>query len=545
MSSAGVPSLADEAFEIVLDADPFTATLYGLRDRDAAVPNLTEAGEQHLRGRCLAVADRLEAVVPGSADESITQAAAVWELRSLARVLACRPAELLAEQINGPQHQVLHWSVPRVTLGNTDHAEQYLQRLAQLDVYLDTGARRLRTATAAGRTGVARNVRRAIEQIDDGLASDLADLRRPAPPDASPAFVRRRDAVIEDTVRPALVRYRSTLAEDVLPHARPDERAGLAHLDDEEETYAALVARHTSVDRDAGAIHQIGLDCVARIREEMAELGAAVLGTNDADAIIERLRTDPALRCRSADDIVDVARAAIRRGINAAPRWFNRLPSAPIELEVMPDDQARHTPPHYIPPSEDGSRPGRYMLSALDPQHHTRPDVESTAFHEGVPGHHFQLALSLELDLPRIRKFVEATAYVEGWALYAERLADEMGLYGSPVDRLGMLIGESFRACRLVVDTGLHLLGWPRDQALAFMSANTPLQRATLDSEIDRYIASPGQALGYMIGSLEITRLREQASQRPVSEFHDVVLTNGVLPLSVLEQAVAAWMAGP
>ena len=535
-------ALAEEAFELVLDTDPFMATLFGIRDRDDQLPDLSEEGEEDLRRRCVAMVQRLAATAPASPDEEVTQAAAVWELRTQARVLATRPAELLAHQMAGPQHQVLQWSIPRVTLAEPAHAEQYLQRLVGVPAYLDTAAQRIRGGSAAGRTGVARNIDRAISQIDDGLGTGMAELRE-VDLAGDPSFAARRDALLDSTVAPALARFREAL-RDVLPAGRDDEHAGLAHLPGEEETYAAHAERQTSTALRPQRIHEIGRAVVAQVRDELADLGGQVLGVADADAAIRQIRNDPNLRCRSAADIVEVSRAAIERGMAAAPGWFNRLPSAPLELHVMPDAQAEHTPAHYIPPSQDGSRPGRYLVNALNPQAHPQPGVETTAFHEGVPGHHFQLALSMELDLPRIRRFVEGNAYVEGWALYAERLADEMGLFSSDVARLGMLVGESFRACRLVVDTGLHLHGWTRQQAIDYMFANSPLARGDIEAEVDRYIAIPGQALGYMIGRLEVTRLRALAANRPIAEFHDVVLRNGVLPLGVLDTVVTSWLGG-
>ena len=201
-----------------------------------------------------------------------------------------------------------------------------------------------------------------------------------------------------------------------------------------------------------------------------------------------------------------------------------------------------------MPPSLDGTRPGTYYSNVNRPTERTRFDVESIAFHEAVPGHHFQISLAQENgDLPELRRLPMFTAYVEGWGLYAERLADEMGLYSSVEQRMGMLSADAWRAARLVVDTGIHHHGWSREDAVSFMRSNTPVAPLDVESEVDRYIAYPGQALSYMTGRLEISRLRSAAQSAlgdrfDVREFHDVVLVNGALPLSLLDRVVTAWV---
>lgn len=233
-----------------------------------------------------------------------------------------------------------------------------------------------------------------------------------------------------------------------------------------------------------------------------------------------------------------------------APQWFGRLPSQSCVVEAVPAAEAPGAPgAYYMQPAMDGSRPGTYFANTHEAEKRDRYSAEAVAFHEAVPGHHFQLTIAQELsDLPLLRRLASVTAFDEGWGLYAERLADEMGLYSDDVAKLGMLSEDSLRACRLVVDTGLHAKGWSRQQAVDFMVANTATSRVEIETEVDRYISAPGQALAYMVGRLEIQRIRAAAQATlggrfDLRAFHDLVLGNGPLPMGVLDEVVGTWAA--
>jgi uncharacterized protein (DUF885 family) len=315
--------------------------------------------------------------------------------------------------------------------------------------------------------------------------------------------------------------------------------------------YAQLIAMHTTTRRSADELHQTGLDMIARLADEYREIGARVFGTSALPEIFERLRTDHALRWRDGDELLDAARAAIRRAETAAPQWFGRLPSQNCEVRPVPADEAPGAASaYYVQPSMDGTRPGIYFANTYEAEERDRHVCESTAFHEAVPGHHFQLTIAQELtDLPMLRRLAPFTAYSEGWGLYAERLAVEMGLYSDDIALLGMLSADSMRAARLVVDTGLHAKGWSRAQAVQYMLDQTPMMPVEIESETDRYIADPGQALAYMVGRLEIQRIRADAEAAlgrdfDIRGFHDAVLGSGALPLSVLAEVVERWVTG-
>jgi uncharacterized protein (DUF885 family) len=353
-------------------------------------------------------------------------------------------------------------------------------------------------------------------------------------------------------VRPAFAAYRQVLADEMRQHGRPDDRVGACWLPEGDELYRRLARVHTTTDRTPDELHQTGLDVIEALTQEYAEVGARVFGVSDRAEIFARMTTDPAMRWRDADELLTSAREAVARAEAAVPDWFGRLASQQCKIEPVPPTDAPGAPAaYYVWPSMDGTRPGIYFANTDRATERDKFVSEVMAFHEAVPGHHFQITIAQELThLPMLRRVVNPTAYAEGWGLYTERLAEEMGLYTSDVYRLGMLTMDSMRAGRLVVDTGMHAKGWSREQAVAYLRENTPMADLDINNEVDRYIAYPGQALSYMVGRLEIQRMRHAAEQAlgdrfDIRAFHDVVLGNGPLPLSVLDDVVTRWTAMP
>jgi uncharacterized protein (DUF885 family) len=543
--------LAEDYFTTIMDASPFDATVLGVRGWDAEVPDLSEAADDRTDRRLADLERRLAGVDPAGLgpQDRITRA-------MLARGLADRRAELAARwpeltvsaTMSGIQTAVLGL-VPKVTLATGEQAKDYLERCAKLGGCLDQAGDRLRAGLAAGRTPPALGVRAAVRQLDTYLAGPVADdplLAPPPPPGTDPTrFHDRLAEVVASSVRPAMARYRDLLAAEVAERARPDDRCGLAHVPGGEAVYLAAVAQHTTTDRDPAELHQLGLDLVATLAEEYRALGERVLGIADMDQVLDRLRHDPALRFGSAAEILQSGRDALDRAVAALPAIVGRVPRAPCRVDEMSAYEAKDAVlGYYQPPAADGSHPGVHWLNTSAPGTRTQYEYEALAFHESVPGHHLQFALAQELEeLPRFRRFGYVTAFSEGWALYTERLADELGLYSGDLERFGMLSFDSWRACRLVVDTGLHQLGWSRDQAVGYMLANSALTRTNIENEVDRYVAMPGQALAYMVGRLELVRLRERAKARlggrfDLRAYHDLVLGTGGVPLSVLAELV-------
>jgi uncharacterized protein (DUF885 family) len=348
---------------------------------------------------------------------------------------------------------------------------------------------------------------------------------------------------VRESILPGLARYLEFLKSEVLPKARPQEKPGIVNIQGGPEAYARLIREHTSLDLTPEELHQTGLMEVARINAEMEELGGKVLGVRDRKEILRRLRTDPKLCFSTGDEIAEKAEAALAKAKAAIPKWFGRLPKADCEVVRMGEHEAKHsTIAYYRQPAADGSRPGRYYINTSAPETRPRYEAEALAYHESIPGHHLQIAIAQELEgIPEFRRNSGVTVYVEGWGLYSERLADEMGLYSADLDRIGILSFDAWRACRLVVDTGMHALRWTRAQAIDFMLQNTALAETNIVNEVDRYITWPGQALAYKTGQLEIVRLRRGAEARlgtkfDIKEFHDVLLGDGAVSLKALRE---------
>ncbi|EHY88362.1 DUF885 domain-containing protein [Saccharomonospora azurea] len=545
-----VTTLADECVDLLFDIDPLWPVILGIDPTRVGLGDVTEAAESEHRAALQRLVERAEALDAAqlSDQDRVTRDVIVSQARSRIEQIDTRLVEFtISDFFVGPAASLLTL-LPMVGISTAEQGRAQLERLAAIPAYLEQVVRRHRAGVAAGRTPVAHLVRAAVEHLDRYLAAPADDpLLRQAPPDDE--FAARREELLADVVRPAFARYRDVLRSEFLEHGRPEDRPGVCHLPDGDALYAALARVHTTTDRGPDELHATGLDCIERLAEEYAVLGRRVFGTDDLEEIFARLRTDPALRWKSAEELLDTARAAITRAEREAPNWFGTIPSQPWVVEAVPAAEAPGAPAaYYLQPSVDGSRPGTYFANTHQVTERFRHTSEVTAFHEVIPGHHFQLSTALNLtELPLLRRISDVNAYSEGWGLYTERLADEMGLYSDDVARLGMLSMDSVRAGRLVVDTGLHAKGWSRQQAIDFLQHNTPMATVEIVAEVDRYIAYPGQALSYMVGRLEIQRLRAEAEQAlgsrfDIREFHDLVLGGGALPMTVLEDVVRTWV---
>jgi uncharacterized protein (DUF885 family) len=424
-----------------------------------------------------------------------------------------------------------------------------LARFGALPRYIDTEIAHLREGLRLGFVAPRINAERVLEQIDNLLApapaeSPFAALATRAD-DA--AFAAEVETLIAERINPALRAYRAFLADEYLPRAR--DEAGVSALPDGEACYAALVASYTTLPLSPREVHEVGLREMEGIHEEMRAIGEQLFGIREVPAILDRFRTDPALLFETREEIMAKAQAAYERALAEMPNWFGIVPRADVVIQPYPPFQEASAPlGQYLPPAEDGSRPGTYLINLYRPERQPRGIVEGVAFHETIPGHHLQITISQELQgVHPLARYLSTGAFSEGWGLYTERLADEMGLYSSELDRLGMLSLQAFRAARLVVDAGIHSLGWTRQQAIDYMEANTAESPETIAVEVDRYIITPGQATSYMIGMLEIQRLRAMAEARlgerfDIRAFHDRVLEDGGVTMPMLRDKIEAWV---
>jgi uncharacterized protein (DUF885 family) len=354
------------------------------------------------------------------------------------------------------------------------------------------------------------------------------------------------DAISKE-VLPAYTRFARFLEVSYIPAGR--EQPGIAALPDGAKYYQFLINRTTTTDLTAAQIHQIGLDEVGKDEAAMLAI-AQKLGFKDLASFRASLKTNPKLHPASADALVAAYKSYLGPMQARLPQLFGTLPKAPFEVATVPDYAAKTSAPaYYEEGTPDGSRPGRLFVDTYDAADRNLYSVESIAYHEGIPGHHLQISIAQEMkDVPEFRKYEQYTSYVEGWAFYSEHLGKDIGLYQDPYSDYGRLENETWRAIRLVIDTGVHSEGWTRDQMVQYFRDHSAMDEPSMQAEIDRYIAWPSQALAYKIGQLKILELRDRAQKAlgdkfDIRAFHDQIIDSGALPLDVLEQRIDAWIA--
>lgn len=544
--------LADEYWEYTLSHAPTRAHLrgdYRFMDR---MEDASRAAEDANVAAQRVFAARARSFDPSTLDSSdqVTQESLIHVAETTAGVEEMRQAEFGVDPVFGPQASLLV-SVPQMSVETDEHAEKMLDKYSAIAGMIDQLSERLREGLASGRVNAQFAVEKTTAQLDAILATPVEDdvfLSAQMPDTYSEADIEawktKAAAVITGEVRPAFQRYRDLIRDEIGPVARPDDEAGLRYLPDGDLVYSRLIEKYTTLPMQAEEIHEIGLQQIDRLASEYLELAGPLLDTTSLEDIMIALRDDPSLHHTSGTDIVRQSEEAFAAAKAEMGNWFGRLPKTDCFVE-----ETQHGPiAFYLRPAEDGSREGTFFMNTSDPSSWSTYEVQATSFHEGIPGHHLQLAIAQELGdaIPAFQRNGTIAAYGEGWGLYTERLADEMGLYSSEWDRVGMLSADSMRACRLVVDTGMHALGWSRQRAIDYVAANSPLSMHTIVEEIERYLSFPGQALSYMIGRLEMQRMRADAEAAlgtsfDIKSFHDVVLGSGLVTMQSLERIIREW----
>jgi uncharacterized protein (DUF885 family) len=552
---ATLSSLAREYWESRLADEPLLATGIGDRRFDDRLQDITPQGRLRAQRQYESFLQRCKDIdgdLLGVADK-LTLRALLVDVQAQLDYISCNLDEWIVDPLGGPQVQFLNIESLQA-VRSVREGQAMVKRWRAIGRFLDDHVSNLRRGAEEGKIAVKAGVEKVIDEIEGTLTKPDVEwaFMRPtavAHDDWSAAdrtgFKDEVQAAIREAIRPGYARYLAFLKSEILPRARPQEKPGILHIPKGLESYSRLIRVHTSLDLTPDELHQTGLREVARINAEMVQLGEKVFGTSDRKLILQRLRTDPALYFSSRDEVAAKAEAALSKARAAIAKWFGRLPKADCDVVRMEEHEEKHsTIAYYQQPAADGSRPGRYYINTSAPKTRPRYEAEALAYHESIPGHHLQIAIAQELEgVPEFRKHSGVTAFVEGWGLYAERLSDEMGLYSSDLDRIGVLSYDSWRACRLVVDTGMHAKGWTRSQAIDFMLENSALAKNNIVNEVDRYITWPGQALAYKTGQLEMMRLRQEAKARfgerfDVRRFHDVLLCNGAVPLEALREIV-------
>ena len=560
-ASVELRALAEAFWEGFLRAHPTFATIMGDRRFDDRLEDLSPAARAAELARLEATLDGARAIDPAGLDgrDRVTRSMLIEEAEGQLGALRTQVDEWSLNPIDGPQSWLIDL-VDYQPITTVEEGRAMVARWRATGRHIDQAIEGLRRAMARGQVASIVPVERVIDEVR-GLVATPADEWRLASPareahDDWPdpeleAFRTDLRAAVAEVVVPAFARYLEVLEAEIVPVARPSDRPGILHVPGGEAAYRALIRAHTTLDLEPTEVHDRGLTEIEGIDRAFADLGAKVLGVHGLEATLGALRGDPALRFSKAEEVFAVARDTLARAEAAVPAWFGRLPEARCEVVPIPSEtEAHQTIAYYAWPALDGSRPGRYYINLSAPETRPRYEAEALAMHESVPGHHLQIAIAQELEgLPAFQRALGSSAFAEGWGLYTERLADEMALYTSDLDRFGILSFDAWRACRLVVDTGMHALGWTRDEAIDFMRAHTALGDNNIAVEVDRYIAWPGQALAYKIGQGEILRLRALAESRlgsrfDIRAFHDVVLGSGAVGLVTLAGIIEDWLTG-
>lgn len=426
-----------------------------------------------------------------------------------------------------------------------DERQQTLDRLRAVATYIDTEISNLRLGIELGYSAPRLTAEDVPQQVSALIADDSIFLN-PATRTEDEAFQTAARGIYEDEITPAILRFADFMENEYIEQAR--EGIALSANPNGEQCYPALVRSFATVRPSADEIHEVGLQQIARIRKDMHTVIDKHFGGGSIEDFLRRVNTDPEFTFQSEDAVLQYSVDGLNAAKAAMPSVFNRLPKADVVIKPYPEF-AESGIGEYHSPSEDGTRPGIFYIAVTDPLHRSRVTQISTLYHETYPGHHQQIAISLELGdkVHAIARYFGNSGFSEGWGLYAERLADELGLYTNPIDYFGMLSEQGARASRLVIDTGLHTRGWTRQQAVDYMMSNTAWSETDIQNDINRYISYPGQATSYMLGMLEIQRLRKLAEDElgdtfDLSAFHDRVVGFGGITLPMLHVSILAWI---
>ena len=408
------------------------------------------------------------------------------------------------------------------------------------------------------RVATERNLLRTIDQLENYLGSSLEEdplLLVNFSPEISESSIsdwkEKAKKIIDLNIRPTVLAYLEQLKSDHIPKGRSDEHSGIMWIDGGEETYLRALRKYTGHKKiTVKEVHEVGLSEIERLKKEFFEIGENVFpGVSTPEEVLQKMQTEPSMRYESKEQMLQLAVDTIERAYKPLDQWFTVFPKSPCKVLPVPAESEQHAPPaYYYPPLPDGSRDGTYFLNTYKAETKSIFEAESVAFHEAIPGHHLDRTIAVELqDVPEFQKYVASTAFVEGWGLYSEQLANEMGLYSNDVQQLGRLGNDAWRACRLVLDTGMHGMGWSRDKAIEFFRANSPIEEINAEIETDRYIAWPGQACSYKMGQLKIEELRRKAENElgdkfDIRYFHDEVLCDGGITLPILENKIKEFI---
>lgn len=548
--------LLQEQWEYTLKNNPETATTLGdLRYND----RWTEFSKNQIEKDKKTTQNflkRFEAIdsTGFSATDQLNKDLMIYQLKETLKSYDLKLYEMPFNQMWG-LHLQFPGFISSIPFDNTKQYQDYIARLKQIPLILDQGIQLAKQGQKDGLIPPKYLLEKVAKQIDSiatpaGKDSVFASPLKQFPKNISKAEQERLSReilqAIDQNVRPAYQKLGTFIQKDYLPYGRQHE--GIWSLPNGDELYRFYVENNTTTSESPETIHQLGLKEVARIEAEMLKIAKAQ-GFNDLKSFQQSLKTNPAVFPKSREEILEIYRGYIAQMQPELPKLFGLLPKN--KVEVLPVEQYREKEAagaEYHQGTPDGSRPGQVYVNTGDFSERSKISMEATAYHEAIPGHHMQIDIAQNLpNLPMFRKQPNHTAYIEGWALYAEQLGKDVGFYKDPLSDYGRLSSELFRACRLVVDTGVHYKKWTRQQMIDFMREHSALDEPDIQAEADRYIAIPAQALAYKMGQLKILELRELAKQElgdrfDIKAFHDMVLNAGTLPLNILDARIKNWI---
>jgi len=553
-ADAHVRALADAYLAAWFDRFPEQITEYGVpgHRQDKLTDNSLESWKawQDREDAWLAEAKQIDPATIGAPPLRATYAIVREALEGPIALRACRNELWTVSQFVNAWQVQDGYIVTIQPVGTDEARKDALARWSSLPKLVDTEIANLREGIKLGYSAPKGNVHITIDQMNALLAGPISasPFDSPSVRDKTPEFQKSFDALVKDQINPAFERYRDFLQHEYLPAAR--ETIAVSANPNGAACYDASVRFHSSLPIPAKEVHETGLRMVDQIAAEMKEIAQQSFQTSDVQALLQSLRTDKKYTFKNRQELIAFSQAALDRAKTGARADFGLWPKADVVIQPYPAFREKNAPNEYNSPAEDGSRPGVFLINAYQPEKHSRVEDESTAFHETIPGHHLQGAIALERkDIHPIGRYFANSGYAEGWALYTERLADELKLFSSDVERLGMLSDQQLRAVRLVVDSGIHTMGWTRQQAINYMLAHTAEGERDATSEVDRYVIYPGQAASYMLGMMEIRKARDAAeksmgSRFDIRAFHDRVLEDGGVPLTFLKEKIQRWSAG-
>ena len=558
MTNSDLQQLSSDFFQNSLDSSPTSAIMRGHKQY---FDQIEELNEETFEKETKAVNDfisRLESIDTESLSnrEKVTHGMLEFALSSNKDSLMDRSWEFGAG-VSGFTGFLIDYN-QQMFVPDSESADMLLKRLELYKRLYTQIAEVQMIGLKNNRVATERNLLRTIDQLENYLGSSLEEdplLLVNFSPEISESFIsdwkEKAKKIIDLNIRPTVLAYLEQLKSDHIPKGRPDEHSGIMWIDGGEETYLRALRKYTGHKNiTVKEVHEVGLSEIERLKKEFFEIGENVFpGVSTPEEVLQKMQTEPSMRYESKEQMLQLAVDTIERAYKPLDQWFTVFPKSPCKVLPVPAESEQHAPPaYYYPPLPDGSRDGTYFLNTYKAETKSIFEAESVAFHEAIPGHHLDRTIAVELqDVPEFQKYVASTAFVEGWGLYAEQLANEMGLYSNDVQQLGRLGNDAWRACRLVLDTGMHGMGWSRDKAIEFFRANSPIEEINAEIETDRYIAWPGQACSYKMGQLKIEELRRKAENElgdkfDIRYFHDEVLCDGGITLPILENKIKEFI---